>query len=225
MSVTLSNVRDRVRVAVEESSARFWQNTDLNSWINDALRDIARRAEVIQSFNTSVTIVAGTNKYNLPTNVIRVHRVEFDPSGSSSIYPLEASTYQQMDAMWGVNQSSGGNPRFYVLWGMPPNLQIQLYPVPSVAGSLNLFYYRLPAAASLDADVLEVPEGWDDAIVDYCEAQAKRRDHDQTWTEAMGLYEAKVQRLIDVTRQWHDQANAIQVGSRYVPNWLYAFDE
>lgn len=225
MSVTLLNVRDRVRVAVEESTARFWQNTDLNNWINDALRDIARRAEVIQSFNTSVSIVAGTNKYNLPTNVIRVHRVEFDPTGSSMIYPLEASTYQQMDSMWGVNQSSAGNPRFYVLWGMPPNLQIQLYPVPSVGGTLNLFYYRLPATASLDADVLEVPEGWDDCIVDYCEAMAKRKDHDPTWAEAMQLYEMKIQRLIEVTRQWHDQSNSIQVGSRYVPNWLYSFDD
>lgn len=222
---TLLNVRTRVRTALEETTARFWQDSNLDAWINDALRDIARRAEVIQSFNTSVTIVAGTAKYTLPTNVIRVHRVEFKPSSQTSIYPLEASSYQSMDAMWGVNQAASGKPSYYVLWGMPPSLQMQLYPVPSEAGLLNLYYYRLPAVVASDADVLECPEGWDDAIVDYCEAQAKRRDHDQSWSEAYSLYEQKLAALISVTRSWHDQADSIQVGGRYLPNWLYGTDD
>lgn len=226
MAATLLEVRTRARSAIEEVTARFWTDSELNVWINDALRDIARRAEVIQSFNTSVTVVAGTNKYNLPTNIVRVHRVEFDPSDSTSIYPLEASSHQQMDSVWGVNQSSGGSPRYYVLWGMPPSLQIQLYPVPSVGGVLNLFVYRLPTVASVDGTAVECPEGWEDTIVDYCEAQAKRKDHDPTWVEAMQIYEKKIQDLLVVTRQWHDQSNSIQTGSgRYVPNWLYSFGE
>jgi hypothetical protein len=223
--VTLLNVRNRARSALEEATARFWSDGELTAWVNDALRDIARRAEVIQSFNTTITTVAGTAKYTLPTNVIRVHRVEFAPTGQSQIYPLEPSNHNYMDSMWGVNQSSPGTPRFYVMFGFPPTLQIQVYPVPNQTGVLNLYYYRLPATVSSDADVLEIPEGWDDAVVDYVEAQAKRKDHDQSWVEAYGLYEAKVQQMIDRTRHWHDQANAIQVGRSYVPSWLYAFDD
>lgn len=225
MSVTLANVRGRVRSAIEESTSRFWTDAEINAWVNDALRDVARRSETIQSFNTSTVVVAGTNKYSLPTNMVRVHRMEFVPAGQSQIYPLEPSNYQLMDAMWGVNQSSAGIPRYFVMWGMPPSLSVQLYPVPSVGGVLNIFYYRLPAVVAADADTLEIPEGWDDAVVDYCEAMAKRKDHDQTWVEAMQMYETKVTTLISITRQWHDQTNSIQVGRNFLPNWLYAMDE
>src|SRR5262245_23023473 len=133
MSVTLSNVRDRVRVAIEESTSRFWQDSDLNSWINDGLRDVARRCESVKRFNTSISTVAGTAKYTLPTNIVRVHRVEFVPSGQTQVYSLEASNYDVMDSIWGVNQSSPGIPRYYVMWGFPPSLQIQFFPVPNTA--------------------------------------------------------------------------------------------
>lgn len=210
---------------LDETTAKFWPDSDLLIWINDACRDMARRAEVIQSLNTSITVVAGTAKYNLPTNVIKVHRIVFVPTGQTQEYPLEMASYELMDSVWGVNPSSAGNPQFAIMWGFPPSLQVQLYPVPSTGGTLNVYMYQVPTALAADGDIAQIPEGWDDAVVDYCVSEAKRKDHDPTWQESRALYENKVTQLISLTRAWHDQTGSIQArGGSYVPSWLYGGD-
>lgn len=224
MSVTLVTLRTRARAQLDETSARFWADSDLNIWINDACRDMARRAETIRSFNTSITAVAGTSKYTLPTNVIRLHRVEFAPTGQTDVYPLTLSNYQEMDAVWGAQQATQGQPQFAITWGYPPSLSMQVYPVPNSGGTFNLYYYKVPTTLAADSDVAEIPEGWDDAVVDYCVAEARRKDHDPTWAEAKAQYESKVQDMIDVTRQWHDQSQSIQIGQSYLPRWLWGQD-
>lgn len=224
---TLLAIRTDLRSRLDESSARFWSNTELNTWINEGLRDVSRRSEVLLKYDVGTAVVAGTAKYTLPTDVIRLHRVEFVPTGSTSIYPLEASTYQQMDSVWGVQQSvQRSYPSYYVLWGVAGaiGMTIQLYPVPSQAGLLYLYYYRLPATLSSDSDVAEIPAGWEDLVTQYAEYVAMRKDRDPRWQDSKALYEEALINLINVTRQLHDQARSVTVGTMSVPGWLYEFD-
>lgn len=222
---TLSDTRTDVRAHLNESTARFWTDAQLNVWINEGLRDVARRTETIQTFYTSISAVAGTAEYTLPTNVLRVHRVEFVPTGNTQVYPVTVTTYDELDSVWGVYPNTvQGIPVYAAMWGFPPLLKMRLYPVPSQAGTLNVFYYRLPATASADGDTLEILSGYEDLIVLYCEYVAKRKDRDPTWQEAKALYEERVENMIETTRQWHDQAMTITVGVNAVPRWLYDAD-
>lgn len=223
MPVTLLALRTDVRSRLDESSARFWTDSELNNWINEGLRDVSRQSETIQSFNTTITAVANQAKYAMPQDVIRVHRIEFVPSGATQTYPVQPSTYQEMDQVWGINQLSQtmSYPYNYVLWGFPPNLTVQFYPVPATPGTFNIFYYRLPHTLTNDTDIAEIPEGWHDLVALYCEFVARRKDKDTTWQDAKQLYDQTLTSLIERTRQWHDQARTITVGYNAVPEWLY----
>lgn len=228
-TTTLTQALADVRSRIDESSSTngYWTDAELTRWINEAQRDIARRVEVLQQFSTTVLAVAGTAKYNLPADVIRVHRVDFVPTGSTQVYPMESRVYDEMDQVWGVNPNTQRSyPSFYVIWGVPggTGLQMQVYPVPSSAGNFNLYYYRLPVALVNAGDTLDIPEGWQDLVSLYCEYVAKRKLRDQTWQEAKQLYDESLSNLIAVTRDYTDNPRTIIYGGKAIPSWLYEFD-
>lgn len=224
--ITLLEVRTQVRSALDEAlGPRAWENYELDNWINEGARDIARRSETIQSFFENIRVLANVGKYAMPDDMIRIHRVEFVIA--SQTYPVAASTYAEMDQYWGSWQTVPGSiPAAFVLWGTPGiSLEMQLYPIPAQNGLLNIFYYRQPRKAERPGDPVEVPEGWHDAVVLYCEFQAKRRDKDPLWQEAKQLYEQALGNMILVTRQWHDQNQSFITANRAVPSWLYSFED
>lgn len=226
MSAPLLEVRTNVRSALDETiGPRAWENWELNNWIYEGAKDIARRSETIQNFHSQISIHAQVGKYSMPDDVIRIHRVEFMVSGDT--YVVEASTYAEMDYYWGSRQTSPSSyPANYVLWGTPGStLEMQLYPIPSQNGTMNIYYYRLPIKPVRDTDMVEVPAGWEDCVVLYCEYMAKRRDKDQSWAEAKQLYEQTLGNMMSVTRQWHDRNQSFVSAGRSLPSWLYSFED
>lgn len=226
MTSTLTNLLADVRDRLDETTASFWSDAGLTRWINEALSDIAKRSETLLSKGT-VPAVASTATYNLPTDAVRLHLVEYVPSGSTQTYPVKVATRQSMENVWGLNQSQVGSyPMFYVPWGFVPNLQMQVYPVPSAAGTFNIWYYKLPTTLVNGGDVAQIPEGWQDLIPLYVEAIAKRKDHDPTWSEAMEMYETRLRTMSEQLRHLHDQQEYITATSGVgVPAWLYSFDD
>lgn len=223
MPVTLGMTILDVRSRLDEVSPRFYDDFELIRWINQAMNDIARRTETIKQYNTSIMTQAGQAKYPMPTDMIRIHRVEFVPVGNSTnVYPVQASNHQEMDQYWGITPTiQQSYPSWYVLWGFPPNVTMQLYPVPSTGANLNIYYYRLPLPVSSATDLLEIPEGWQDAVGLYVEYIAKRKARDPLWADAKKLYEETVQLMLDVTRELHDQSQSIFLGQASIPAWLY----
>jgi hypothetical protein len=219
---TLADVRTMVRDRLDEATARFWTNAQLDSFINEATRDIARRGEVLQT-TSDITVVGGTQEYTMPTNVVRVHRVEHEDS-SSMVTPLEYRDFNNMDAVWSTQQKNvqSTRPYWFTLWGYPPNLKIVLYPTPSESGdTIRVFYYQMPAAVTTDGGTVPVPQGWEDLVVMYAEYVALRKDADPRWQEAKILYEERLGNMLDVTRRWSDQAGAVTTGGSFLPAWLH----
>lgn len=150
MPVLLQDMIRRVRADLDEPAyptlpnstasvgplARLYSDTELTDWINDGSRDVARRAEVLLTVDTSITIPAyGENPHAPPptyplnlgvnpatgtppngpfpvslnaySDVIRINRVEFQVANDSSqIYPLEPASPQYLDNIWNIDQLS-----------------------------------------------------------------------------------------------------------------------
>lgn len=222
---TQAEVLADVRSRLDEATGRQWQNEEIRRWINDALRDVARRAEVLQSTET-IGVATDIQEYTLPSNIIRVNRVEWRPDGEDSVYPLNYQDFHNMDSVWAASQEmSVGHPIFYTMWGYPPSLKIVLYPKPSLSGTLKVFFYSLPDDLALDGSdsekTIDLPAGWEDMIALYCEFVALRKDADPRWTEAKSLYEETLGDMMDLTRRWTDQAGAIATEHSMIPRWLY----
>lgn len=232
MPVILSDVIRRVRADLDEPTAVMWTDLNIVDWVNDGCRDMARKAEDLMVFDATIVVVAGTAKYALQSDLIRIHRVEFVPTGTSLVYPVAPSSQGEMDNIWGINQAvQQSYPAFFVTIGYPGGtgtaaMKIQLFPVPATGGVLNVFYYKLPyrfadASAPELAKNVEVPEGWDDVVVLYAQYRALRKDRDPRWQEAKVLYDEQLDYIINVTRFYHDQSQMMTTASRAtVPNWL-----
>lgn len=215
----LTNIRSQLDEV--STTGAFWADSELLAWANDGQKDMSRRAEDLQTFDTSVAVSANVAKYSLPTNVIRVHRVEYVQTGDTRTYPLQASTYDEMDAIWGTMQATPTtSPQYYVMWGTPgatgtTALKIQLYPVPSSAGLLNIFYYRLPVDMTVGGSTVDVVAGWEDALVVYVSSRALMKDRNPMWQDYKTLYEQSMANLIDMSRQWHDQSRFVSTNAGF----------
>lgn len=226
---TMTELLEQTRSRLDEASAGFWTESQLRIWIMEGARDIARRAEVLQTTGT-VAGVAGTQTYTCPTDVIRVYRAEWKNTGDTFVYPLDYQDYNNMDQVWWTGKTQGTNvPSFFTFWGYPPTLSVTLYPTPSQAGTLTLYYYKMPtpisSTGSGDASTVETPMGWEDLITLYCEYNALRKDASNRWSEAKTIYEEKLDEMIQVTRRWSDQSGMIvSAANPSIPSWIYTDD-
>lgn len=228
MTQTLSQLETNLESILDEiyggtNQFRFWSQAEIDVWLNEGARDIARRAESLLVYDTSIAAMPNTARYALPAQIIRLHRVEYQPVGSFLVYPLKPKTYDEIDPIAGINpllQSS--YPYYFYMWGYPPNITMQVYPVPSQAGHFNLFYYKMPTPMVNPTDICDLPSGWEDLVVTYGEYRARRKARDPLWSEVKNEYEQKVTEHIDVTRQWHDQQRHVITESGLgIPSWLY----
>lgn len=232
MPTTLTTTLADARSRLDETTARFWQDSELTTWINEACRDIARRCEVLRALPNPIAVTAGTAKYAMPANLIQIHRVEFTPTGNTNVYLVEPKTREEMDQYWGwLQQTSSNYPLVYVEWGIVGGVgndaaTLQLYPVPSQNGSLQIYSYRLPVAVVAPSDNLDIPEGWQDLVPLYCEYVAKRKLRDASWQDAKQLYEDSLQHMVEVTRNLYaDQSQSMMTPRGMVPTWLYGGED
>ena len=97
----LTNIRNKL----DETTSGQWSDAELRAWINEAARDIARRTESLQTYE-EINVSADTQEYTVNDGCLRVHRVEWRPTASSNVYPLEYRDFNSMDAVWWASQTT-----------------------------------------------------------------------------------------------------------------------
>lgn len=221
MSVTLTNAITEIRSLIDEPNPQFWSNGELTNWINQACENFAQRTRTLRVQET-VPVLAQVQNYNTPQNLYAIYRVEFVPTatGQVFIYPLDFMGYNEMDQAWGVYQTfPAAWPQTFTLWGNPPNLTIRLFPVPDQVGFLNVFGYREPNPVVNGSDVVDILQGYEEAVYEYATYKAKRKDNDPTWQEAKAQYEAIVLDATDNTGWFTDLPNQMTTGQSQWPPW------
>lgn len=234
MAITQFQAMTDIRARLDEPSSRYWDDKDLRRWINEIAKDMARRTESLRGTYSHAVVVgdsACTPLFTSTTNLYRIYRVEFIPTSSGQVYPLEYRDPNAADEVWGLSQQiTEGIPAIWTSWGAPPTLSLQVFPSPSLAGDLKLWYYRLPTSLATDtaadaATNVDVVAGWEDVLVDGVEYKAKRRDSDSSWTEAKQEYEQHLEAMMEATTRFSDAAGMIVTpNGGYIPTWLYGSD-
>lgn len=221
---TLSMLRNRLRTRLDDLSGRGWSDNELNTYLSEGARDVTRRAETNMTDDT-VAVSSGTGLItSLPTDILRIYRVEWITSSDRRI-ALEFRDMNNMDAVWWDHQNlTQSEPMLYCTQGYPPALRVQLYPVPSESGTLKIFYYKIAANLTADSDLVDVPEGWDDMVLDYAEYRAYRRDSDERWESAQRRYNENLYAMIETTRRYVEASGMIQQDAPRIPAWLYGGD-
>lgn len=211
MTMTQGEAVQRVRDRLEEAGAASYLDPMIRRWLHEGAKDLARYTEAIEE-KATISVSAGTGEYSGPTDVVKVTSVMFTATGSTINNPLD---YVDVDVAQGIFYTgSQGTPRAFTLWKPAPNMAIRLYPTPSLAGTLTVWYRRLPTALVYDTDAddtdpLDFPEAWLELLLDYAEARALRRDRDPRWQESQALYQQGREEMLLRTQRHADQPGAI----------------
>lgn len=232
MPKTQATIITDARERLDEATASAWTDIELRRWINQACRDIAIKTECLLK-STTQAVTAEVQEYTLTIAATRIYKVEYTPTGSNQpLYPLVYKDFKNLDQIWWTHQKLTVNtPAYFTFWGHPGALRLILYPKPALGGTLNIHYYALPTelAVTTNADAavnIDLPEGWDSAVVDYVEYKALRKDRDPRWQEAKQLYDEGVNDLYNISRRWAEEhSEIISEAIPYTPLRPFYFSE
>ena len=220
----LSAMITQLRYLIDEPAPAFWSNAELTTYINEACKDVARRAET-KLATVNITAVVMQQNYTLPTDCYRIHRVEFLPNGSTLNYTLEYRGLMEMDQIWGINKTwPASYPLYYTMWKNPPKMVMITYPVTQTLGKFHVYYYQHVVTATTTTSTVDILAGYEDIILDYSAYRALRRDGNAMWKTHQAVYESKLAALVERTRTFQDQANFFSTGQVALPAWLITDD-
>jgi hypothetical protein len=227
MPTTVAAATTALRDLLDETTAAQWTDVQLRRWLNEGIRDIARRTRHYWDTDT-IDTAADDGEYTVAEDVLHIKHVYFTPDGDTSRdIPLEPRAFEAMNQVWWDRQDqSSGYPVFFTTFGYAPTLTIKLFPVPSVPGTLTLHVIRLPAELDVTSGTgnIDVPTGWLEVAYDYAEYKALRKDRDPRWQEAYNLYEAKIQDIIDMGEYINAPGEFIPTTTGMLPNWLVGWE-
>lgn len=207
MSVTMAQYLIGIRERLSEPTASVWTDVQLRRWSQEVCRDMARRTKCFEK-TTTQAVTANVRAYTAPTDLLvdGWKGAYFAPTGQSQMFKVEYRDISSLDHVWLQNQGvdTAAVPSYCTIWGVVPTASLLLYPVPSQAGTLTIYYHRLPVdawaatayATGLDSTALDIPEGYIDIIYDGVEYIALRQDQQARWQEVNALYEAKINAMI-----------------------------
>lgn len=224
-TATQAQILSRIRRKLFEGTAARFTDETLREWINEGVGEIVRRTECQRTYAT-IPAVAGTQEYPGFNNTVRIHAVNYTSTSSGRSYDLEYNDYKSVASVaWTTLATAEGTPSIYWTWGSPPGLTIGLYPTPSQAGTIGVHYYRFATPLAINgsaaATSVDVPQGWEDLIIEYAVIEAMISDRDERYAIYQEKFEKKLSALQDASVRFNDQAGVINVGRSAIPQWLY----
>lgn len=149
---TLADLRGRLRVLLNDNTAGgyLWSDMMLNLVLGDAVRSYSRSCPLERT--ASITTIAGKDEYDLPSDCVKVMRVECEAYGHM---PL-----QEGGDAFGEGYGLYGGKLMLLPGGLETGLMVLVR------------YLSLHSIPVLDQDVLTVPAGDEDLVLAFAAARA-----------------------------------------------------
>jgi len=161
---TLENMRTRIRDLINESTALFWTDAELNRLINDGERDVAIKSlclESIDSLSTTdaIRLVAFTG--------YKAIYLEYVPSGTNrglvEILPVQLGRFP----------FNSTEPQYWFENG----LNVGIDPLPDATYTLNAYVADYPSTEmSANPDIPQIPDDFRPLIVLYAYGRALQKE-------------------------------------------------
>lgn len=228
MPTTVTTAITAIRERLDEPTAAQWTDIQLRRWLNEGIRDIARRTFHYTDIDTIAITVPSTGLYAAQSDVIRINNVYFTPTADPTRkMPLEPHAWEGLDQVWWDYQDRAmGDPFVFGVYGYAPTTMIKLYPVPTRAGTLTLHVARMPAVLDVTGGTgnVDCPDAWLEVAYDFCEYMALKKDRQsEYWQSTFNLYEQKIQAMIDNGDYLNAPGEFIWAGANPLPRWLTDF--
>jgi hypothetical protein len=174
-------ILEETRSLLDEDQPSFWEDDELERWINQGYKDIAARLECIRS-TSNLSLVIGTDSYTMPTGVvdkgntirkILIDNLEVDQISLSDLDGIASAT------TGGFGET--GTPDYFILWGDV----IKFYPIPDAIKTAVIYYVDTAPSDLGETDTPDLPEYAHQLISLFAASKAKRKDEETTQAEAL----------------------------------------
>lgn len=132
--------------------------TRVNDWINQTYADLTIDTQALQREDT-ITLTAGAASYTMPSAVVRINQIVARQSGQTVYGPplvlISLADMLERRQSDGGTPATNSTPTHYTLVGQD---ELELWPTPSDAGTLLVYYVKQPTALSGDTDLPGIPE-------------------------------------------------------------------
>lgn len=171
--MNVSEIIQRVKRSFGDESGVQLIDNDIITWINDASRQIAAQAELLQT-RAAADLVQNQLIYDMPDNLLNLRAVRV---AGVRLTPMSMQEADDKFPGWDGNApfvQETGVPLYWWPW----DGQIYLYPLSdtSTTAGITLYYSRIPVAVTSTADTPELPEQYHDHIFRYCMRMAYELD-------------------------------------------------
>lgn len=136
-------------------------------WVNEAYFQACAETECLQQ-SATMALTANSSTYTLPSTVLRIKEVVIQPFGQTAYWPplIEVALEEilRKRGYGGASYIVSGSATHYALIGRS---QLELWPTPAAADTLQLYYTSLPAALSAASDVPSIEEPYATRLIEY----------------------------------------------------------
>jgi len=178
-TLTGTNIIDRARLTLQDSSGVRWTDAELLIYINDAQREIVNIKPEATATHTNVLLAAGTEQ-TLPSGGLRLIKVTRNMSGSAadatgakSIRIVEEDLLNSIEPDWHDPTVTGASAHGSVIknYLFDPDDPKKFYVYPGVkSGSsayVELVYSKLPTDLSGVSSTIDIEDTYGNAILNF----------------------------------------------------------
>ena len=215
MSVTLANLRTRVRYQADIESSTHVSDAELTYYINNSAAELHGLLCTLYEdyyLTSSTFTLTSANTYTLPSNFFKLRGLDYDNAGSYITVPR--FSFEERNR-WQERYQRGD----LEVWRAFRLMQGAIYILPEddFAGTYRLWYLLNYTAMTSDADTLSDLMGWDEYVVVDAAIKCLRKEEQDT-TELM-QEKASMQSRISTSLSDRGGVARVQETRRYASSY------
>lgn len=187
-TLTGTNIIDRARYTLQDSSGVRWTDAELLVYINDGQREIVNFKPETKATHANVSLATGTEQ-SLPSGGLRLLKVTrnmsgtaADATGGRAIRIIEEDLLNSIDPDWNDPTVTGSSAHGSIIknYVFDPDDPKKFYVYPGVKSGSNAYievvYSASPTDLSSASDTIDVDDIYGNALVDFVLYKAYLKD-------------------------------------------------
>ena len=159
--MNLQTIRKKIRDIIREpDETGFYNNDEINDWINEGQREIARKTQSLTE-TAYINTEKGQTEYTLPDDFLNEMFIKFN--GEKLYETSKERAIEEGEKLEGYH--------YYYIWDNSLFLTFE----PGIS-EMYIGYFRVPTDMTEDLDTPDIPTKFQDALVDYGVYKAKMVD-------------------------------------------------
>lgn len=187
-TLTGTNIIDRARYVLQDSSGVRWTDAELLDHINDGQREIVNFKPEVKATHANVQLSTGTEQ-TLPSGGLRLLKISrnmastaSDAAGGKAIRIIEEDLLNSIEPDWHDPTVTGASAHGSIIknYIFDPDDPKKFYVYPGVKSGSNAYveviYSALPADLSVVSDTIDIDDIYGNALVDFVLYKAYLKD-------------------------------------------------